>query len=95
MSDFDKRFDEAKNEKFPTLDLSKQSYDLGQLEENDRNRKRQEGSNWTKPALKAAYEALKLTNEVTIAELEEPVRQAFWASHKALAEIEKLLGGEG
>lgn len=44
----DAEFEKALEEKYPTLNLSKKDYELGELEINARNRYRQEGADWAR-----------------------------------------------
>lgn len=53
------------------------------------------GANWTKPALKAAYHAMKATRHVLIREYEKDFFEFMFVElEEAVEEIEKLLGGE-
>ena len=82
MSDFDKRFDRALDIKFPLAELVYAS---------DFSRQQRKGINWTRPALKAAYEALDYAQEfIGDGCIGEP-ENALIEISKALKEIEKLL----
>lgn len=87
MSDFDKRFDEARDSRAMYVDNV-----LKECSVADYAGVFCLGANWTKPALKAAYEALKESCDCGSAPSIELAYECV--ACEALAEIEKLLEGE-
>ena len=97
MSDFDKRFNEARNTKWEHYKEESPPKGQAKLYYKDNLEYWRDGFFETKPALKSAYEALTvITKEYDNG---PPYTELDWLAwkqraDKALAEIEKLLGGE-